>query len=240
MSKRSYGQYCGLAHALDLIGERWSLLIIRELMTGPKRYKDLLKRLPGLGTNLLANRLQFMEQEGLLERRLLPPPASTEAYDLTALGGALEPVLLALAQWGHQTLPPPDKKTVHFASWSVLAMKAVFRPDQANGMDDAYEYRIDDEVFHAQVRNGTLTTSQGPAHHPDFVLTTDGDTFLALVSGALHVNDALDRMTLTGDREAFTRSLALFDLAPLHRRAKAPFKAIDLTGRPAPGAHKLL
>ena len=100
MSKRSYGQYCGLAHALDLVGERWSLLVIRELMTGPKRYKDLLKRLPGIGTNLLAKRLKFLEEQSILMRRILPPPASTEAYDLTEFGRELEPVLIGLAQWG--------------------------------------------------------------------------------------------------------------------------------------------
>ena len=147
MAKRSYGQYCGLAHALDLIGERWSLLLIRELMTGPKRYKDLLKRLPGIGTNLLAQRLKFQEEQGILERRHLPPPASTDAYALTDLGRALEPVLIGLVQWGYRTIPRPEPETIHFAGWSVLAMKAVFRADLAEDVEDEYEYRVDDEVF---------------------------------------------------------------------------------------------
>ena len=139
MSKRNYGQYCGLAHALDLIGERWSLLVIRELMTGPKRYKDLLKQLPGIGTNLLAKRLKFLEEQGILMRRTLPPPASTEAYDLTDFGRELEPVLIGLARWGYQTIPRPGKDTVHFPDWSVLAMKAVFRAERAAGVQDEYE-----------------------------------------------------------------------------------------------------
>ena len=241
MAKRSYGQYCGLAHALDLVGERWSLLMIRELMTGPKRYKDLLKRLPGIGTNLLAKRLKHLEEHGILERRTLPPPASTDAYVLTDLGRALEPVLIGLVQWGYRTIPRPQKDTVHFPGWSVLAMKAVFRADRAEGVDDEYEYRVDDEIFHAQVKNGQLTTSQGPARHPDFVLTTDGKTFLAVVSGEMVMEDAMrqNRLTVTGDAEAFARSTTLFDLSPLHDQAAGNFPTLDLTGRPAPGPHRL-
>ncbi len=241
MAKRSYGQYCGLAHALDLIGERWSLLLIRELMTGPKRYKDLLKRLPGIGTNLLAQRLKFQEEQGILERRHLPPPASTDAYALTDLGRALEPVLIGLVQWGYRTIPRPEPETVHFAGWSVLAMKAVFRADLAEDVEDEYEYQVDDEVFHARVKKGKLTTSQGPALNPDFVLKTDGKTFLAVVSGVVPMEEALrqGQMTVTGNEEAFARSTALFDLSPLHERADNAFPTIDLTGRPAPGARRL-
>ncbi len=239
MSKRSYGQYCGLAHALDLIGERWSLLVIRELMTGPKRYKDLLKRLPGIGTNLLAKRLKFLEEQGILMRRTLPPPASTEAYDLTDLGRELEPVLIGLAQWGYQTIPRPAKDTVHFPGWSVLAMKAVFRVEKAVGLQDEYEYRVDDAVFHARIKNGRLTTGQGPVSHPDFVLETNGPTFLAIVSGELDLEDARrqGRLTITGDMDAFARSTEIFDLSPLHQQQK--FKAFELTGRPGPDARKL-
>ncbi|MFQ5570895.1 MAG: winged helix-turn-helix transcriptional regulator [Rhodothermales bacterium] len=240
MSKRSYGQYCGVAHALDLIGERWSLLLIRELLTGPKRYKDLLKRLPGIGTNLLAKRLKFLDENGLVERRTLPPPASTEAYTLTALGQGLEPVLIALAQWGYQTIPPPSDETIHFASWSVLAMKAVFRVDRAQGVDDEYEYRIDDEVFYARVKNGRLTTGQGSAPHPDFVLETDAETFLALVSGTLEAEDVLRQglMDISGNMKAFARSTEIFDLSPIHS-SESRMKVLDLTGRPGGRAHRL-
>lgn len=239
MSKRSYGQYCGLAHALDLIGERWSLLVIRELMTGPKRYKDLLKHLPGIGTNLLAKRLKFLAEQGIVMRRPLPPPASTEAYDLTDLGRQLEPVLISLAQWGYQTIPNPDKDTVHFPHWSVLALKTSFRAEKAADLQDEYEYWIDGQVFHARIKNGHLTTGQGSVPHPDFVLKTDGQTFLAIVSGALDTQKALDQgqLTITGDMDAFARSTELFDLAPLHQQRK--FRALDLTGRPARGARKL-
>ena len=239
MSKRSYGQYCGLAHALDLIGERWSLLVIRELMTGPKRYKDLLKQLPGIGTNLLAKRLKFLEEKGILTRRTLPPPASTEAYDLTDFGRQLEPVLIGLARWGYQTIPRPGASTVHFPDWSVLAMKAVFLADRAADVQDDYEYRIDGAVFHARIKDGRLTTGQGSVPYPDFVLETDGPTFLAIVSGELDVQEAQrqSRLTITGDKDAFARSTELFDLTPLHQPRE--FKAFELTGRPGPDARKL-
>ncbi len=241
MSKRTYGQYCGLAHALDLIGERWSLLMIRELMTGPKRYKDLLKRLPGIGTNLLAKRLKFLEEQGILSRRRLPPPASTEAYVLTELGYDLEPILIGLVQWGYRTLPHPQPDTVHFPGWSILAMKAVFRTDRAEGLDEEYEYRVDEEVFHARIQNGELTTAQGSALRPAFVLETDGKTFLAVVSGDLTIAEAIrqSRVSVRGDQEAFSRSLEIFDLSPLHEQARERFPTLDLTGRPGPGAYRL-
>ena len=119
MAKRSYGQYCGLAHALDLIGERWSLLLIRELMTGPKRYKDLLKRLPGIGTNLLAQRLKFQEEQGILERRHLPPPASTDAYVLTDLGRSLHPVLQSICRWANTQIPDTWTPPASFMAGSI-------------------------------------------------------------------------------------------------------------------------
>ncbi len=232
MSRRTYGQYCGVAHALDVIGERWTLLLIRELLTGPKRYKDLLSHLPGIGTNLLAKRLQFLEEEGLVERSLLPPPASTEAYVLTEHGRALEPVLLDLARWGYRTMPRPDDQTVHFAAWSVLAMKAVFRPERAGGLNDAYEYRVDGDVFHARIKDGALTTGQGPLPDPDFVLETDGPTFLALVSGGTTAAEASRAGTLriTGDAQVFERSTVLFDLSEL-QLPERDLKVLDLTGR---------
>lgn len=215
--------------------------MIRELMTGPKRYKDLLKRLPGIGTNLLAQRLKFLEEQGILARRRLPPPASTDAYALTELGYELEPIVIGLVQWGYRTIPHPQQDTVHYPGWSVLAMKAVFRADKALGLDEEYEYRVDDEIFHARIRNGALTTAQGEALRPAFVLETDGKTFLAVVSGEVAIEDAIrqDRVSILGNQEAFARSLEIFDLTPLHERAGERFPTLDLTGRPGPGAYRL-
>src|SRR5687767_6432977 len=102
MKHRSYNQYCGLAYALDQIGERWTLLIVRELIAGPRRFKDLMDGLPGISTNLLSERLKSMEQQGLLRRRVLRPPAGSTVYELTSLGQALEKALLELGRWGSQ------------------------------------------------------------------------------------------------------------------------------------------
>jgi len=100
MSHRSYNQYCGLAYALDIVGERWTILIIRELIAGPRRFKDLAEGLPGVSTNLLSERLKHLEQQSILRRRVLPPPAGSTVYELTALGQALEKTLLELGKWG--------------------------------------------------------------------------------------------------------------------------------------------
>src|SRR5689334_24950673 len=106
MNNRTYNQYCGLAYALDIVGERWTLLIVRELVAGPRRFKDLLEGLPGVSTNLLAERLKGMEQQGLIRRRRLAPPAGSAVYELTAIGQALEPMLIELGRWGSQFVPP--------------------------------------------------------------------------------------------------------------------------------------
>ena len=241
MTDRSYGQYCGLAHALDLVGQRWSLLILRELLTGPKRYKALLQRLPGIGTNLLAKRLKALEARDLIARQRLPPPASTDAYVLTDLGGALEPVIVGLARWGYRSLPPPTPGATHVAEWALLAMKAVFRADQAQGVMDEYEYHVDDAIFHVRIKNGHLTTHEGPTPYPDLMLETDAETFLALVSSTLSMTEALrqGRLRATGDDEAFARNQHLLDFAPLHGPPPEPLPTLDLTGRPATGAHRL-
>src|SRR5690606_18555587 len=106
MTTRSYNQYCGLAYALDLVGERWTLLIIRELMAGPRRFTDLFHGLPGISTNLLTERLKNLEQYELIHRRTLPPPAATTVYELTPLGRSLETVLIEMGKWGNQFIPP--------------------------------------------------------------------------------------------------------------------------------------
>ena len=105
MKNRSYNQHCGLAYALDIVGERWTLLIVRELFAGPRRFTDLLEGLPGISTNLLSERLKSLEQQGLLKRRVLPPPAGSTVYELTAVGRSLEGTLIELGKWGSQFVP---------------------------------------------------------------------------------------------------------------------------------------
>ncbi|RPI20956.1 MAG: transcriptional regulator, partial [Chloroflexota bacterium] len=147
MKIRSYNQYCGLAYALDIVGERWTLLIVRELIAGPRRFTDLMDGLPGISTNLLSERLKSLEQQGLLSRRHLPPPAASTVYELTALGRALEKTLIELGKWGSQFIPtsPEDAALLNVSSYA-LTLKTFFRPELAQGVDETYELHVDDEV----------------------------------------------------------------------------------------------
>lgn len=212
MARRRYNQYCALAHALDRIGERWTLLIVRELLTGPRRYKDLLAALPGIGTNLLANRLQQLEKDGLIQRTTLPPPAGSPVYELTPEGRALEPALLALMKWARPSLGRPRKGQFARPGWALLAMKSTFRPQAARGVRETYEFRLDDEVFHVRVHDGALETAAGPAGNPALVLTATNQNFLALATGRLPPKKALASgvIKIDGSRRALQRSFAIF------------------------------
>lgn len=217
MSRRTYQQYCGIAHALDLVGERWTLLIVRELLTGPKRFKDLQSRLPGISSNLLSKRLQFMEQEGLIEKSMLPPPASTEGYELTQVGRDLEPGLVALGKWGLRTLGRPSPDEEFNPEWLLLSLEGFFRPDRARGLREVHEYRIGETVFHTRIADGSITTTLGSAGDPTFVLETDAETFLGVVVGDEEWDEAFDdgRAHLEGSAESFERLDELYDLSEL-------------------------
>ena len=213
MSRRSYHQYCATAKTLDLLGERWTLLIVRELLTGPKRYADLLERLPGIGTTLLAARLKHLEQADVVERTMLPSPARASAYRLTPAGRELEPAIMALARWGLRwTLGEPEPDDVFRPDWAVLAMHAVFDEDAARGVEETYELRVGDDVLHARVYEGAVEAAQGPAQAPDLALTTDADTFLEIAAGRLTFAQAArqKRLTVHGDPEALRRFSRIF------------------------------
>ena len=136
MVKRGYNQFCAAARALDLLGERWTLLLIRDLLTGPKRYTDLLNGLPGIGTNLLAGRLKELESVGVVERNELPPPAASTVYELTERGRELQDVIGPLARWGLPLLERRGREQAWQPEWSILAMQATFRPERAAGVNE--------------------------------------------------------------------------------------------------------
>src|SRR3990172_733914 len=140
MNNRSYNQYCGLAYALDIVGERWTLLIIRNLAAAPRRFTDLMDGLPGVSTNLLSERLKSLEGQGLLKRRILPPPAGSTVYELTSLGLALEKTLIELGKWGSQFVPDSaEGDTLLNVGSYALTIKTFFRPEQAQGVNETYE-----------------------------------------------------------------------------------------------------
>lgn len=213
MTKRSYNQNCSLAYSLDVIGERWTLLMIREVLTGPKRFTDLLKNLPGIGTNLLTARLKELEEAGVLERKTLPPPAASAVYDLTDLGRQLQPALVELVRWGSK-LPRSPTETEHSRpGWAILAMHAAFQSEASRGLKETYEFRIGDEVFYARIDDGVLETGEGHAGSPDLVIVADPQTFRdltidlpivsAIASGAIRVE---------GDIAALERLVRVFNL----------------------------
>lgn len=209
MTRRTYHQYCATAHALDVVGERWTLLLVRELLTGPRRFGDLLANLTGIGTGLLAARLKFLTAEGIVEPVTLPAPANTPAYGLTEAGAALEPVVLALADWGMTwALGEREEGEVFRAGWAVLGMRSAFVPEAAGELSAVFEFRAGDEVLHAAVGEGTLTTVHGPAQRPDVVVTiADGDAFREFLMDPV-VREGVD---VEGDASLLDLLPSLFD-----------------------------
>jgi len=204
MAKR-YEQYCPMAHALDLVGDRWALLIVRELMHGPKRYTDLVEHLHGIGTNILAARLRDLERNGVVERRTLPPPAASKVYDLTDYGRALKPAMRELAMWGARSLGPPTMRDELFEGWLANAMDIVMAPLAPAGR---FEFRAGPEI--ASLVDGEVVN--GPVEDADVVIKGDAEGIYALF-----VDRCLDDVTIEGDRALLD---ALLDAAPA--RAELP------------------
>jgi DNA-binding HxlR family transcriptional regulator len=212
MTTRSYNQFCALACALDIVGERWTLLIIRELLAGPRRFKDLLDGSPGISTNLLSERLKELEQQGILCRRVLPPPAGSAVYELTPLGKALEKAVLELGKWGSQFLPPSLEGVVlPSLGATTLAIKAFFHPEQAQDFNETYELHLGSEVVQVQIKDGEIHVQQGQALKADAVFHTDMPVFMGLFSGQLHPDDAIagELIRIEGDPGALRRFLNL-------------------------------
>src|SRR6266516_814295 len=210
--KRSYDQYCALARVLDVVGERWTLLLVRELLQGPKRYKDLLAGLPGIGTNLLAERLRHLQEIGMIRRRPLPPPAGSTVYELTELGQGLESAVMELGRWGAYFLGEPRERAAPQPGWFFVSIRATFRPALAAEVDERYEFRVAGETFHVVIDRGRLTSGQGAVADPDAVVSTDLQTFIALLAQRLTPADALATraVEVEGDPAALSRFVEIF------------------------------
>lgn len=191
---RTYAQHCALAHALDQVGERWTLLIVRELMVGPRRYTDLADGLVTVPTNLLATRLKEMESNGLIRRRHLAAPAQSVAvYELTASGESLGTSVTELTRWGMRTLPPEREGRSFRAHWLVLALRARFEPAAAVGLTESYELNVDGESVCFDLVDGVGTARLGSPSAPAVVVVADADTLLALTGGAISASEAFSR-----------------------------------------------
>jgi DNA-binding HxlR family transcriptional regulator/putative sterol carrier protein len=218
---RSYQQFCPAARALDVVGERWALLVVRELLYGPKRYTDLQDGLPRIGPNVLADRLRSLESAGVVEKQRLPPPAASTVYKLTERGEGLRPVLSELFRWGLQLLDAPAGDEALRASYWLPAIEAAasLGPSAAE-FDDTYEFRIGEEIVTVVVSSGQIDVRQGPAESPDLVLEVDPETFSQLGMGRVSAEQCVEAGTLSvdGDRGAAQRCAALFALAGTDRQ----------------------
>jgi DNA-binding HxlR family transcriptional regulator len=215
---KGYHQYCPVAHALDQVGDRWELLIVRELMLGQRRYTDLADALPGIGSNVLTTRLRELEAAGIVRKTKLPPPFAVSVYELTDYGRELDDVLRALARWGARTLgaPAPDD------CWSMYAVHVRFRPEAA--VDGTYEIRfVDGETISLQVTDGELVAMKHPADDPTLVVEAPPEELHALISGAVSAGAAVGDgrvRVLVGTEQGLGHLVAMF--APAEDAAQAP------------------
>jgi DNA-binding HxlR family transcriptional regulator len=187
MTKR-YDEYCPVAHALGLVGERWALLVVLELMRGPKRYTDLAENLRGIGTNILASRLRDLEAGGVVTKRTLPPPAASKVYELTDYGRELRPVIRELALWGARTLGPPTHADELFPGWLANALDTVLAPRAPLGR---FEFRVGEEV--SSLVDGEVL--DGPVENPDVVVEGDPEGVYYMF-----IQRRLDCVGVEGDR----------------------------------------
>ena len=196
---KHYDQYCPVAHSLDVVGDRWALLVVRELMQGPKRYTDLAEGLPGIGTNILAARLRDLEATGVVTKKTLPPPAASRVYELTDYGLELKPVMRELALWGARSLGPPTADDELFPGWLVCPVDMILGPLAPAGR---FEFRVGDEI--ASLVDGVAYT--GPIDDPDVVVEGDAEGLYYLF-----IERRLDGVSISGDRALLDR---LIDAAP--------------------------
>ncbi len=210
---RTYCDGCAAAHALDLVGERWTLLVVRELLLGPKRFTDLRAGLPGASPNVLAQRLRELERAGVVRRRKLPPPAASRVYELTDWGLELEPVIIGLGRWGVRSPSRPRDAEIGVDS-IIIALRTMFDPLAADGLSASYELRLGEDRFRAVVADGRFEIARGSADRPDATIETEPGTLAALVFGGGQLAEALRSgdIKIEGDKQAVARFLTLFPL----------------------------
>ena len=208
-AKRSYDDACGTAHALELIGERWSLLVLRELMLGPRRFSELRTDLPGISANVLTQRLAELEERGLVRRTRLPPPASVQVYEATDWGLEAEPIVQALGRWAARS--PRHDPTLPLSGVSILlSFRTMFDPAKAQGLTARVGFVFGDMSYVVTIADGSLSVARGSADNCDALFRGDPTTLAAVVYGGL----PLDTMETHGDRALAQRFVDMFELPP--------------------------
>lgn len=200
---RTHRDGCGIAHAADLLGERWALVVIRELLLGPKRFTDLRTGIPDISPNVLGQRLRELEEARIVRRRKLPPPAAARVYELTEWGQELEPAVLALGRWASRSDTFPRDAEMGSDSM-VLAIKAAFDREAAGDLDASYGLEFGEDVFQIEVADGAFQARRGEAKRPIAVIRTDPDTMARLVFRGTRLGKAVEAgdVQVDGDRRA--------------------------------------
>lgn len=211
VSTRTYGQFCGFARALEIVGERWALLIVRDLLVGPKRFGELLGGLPRIPTNVLTDRLKELEAAGLIHRRALPKPPGGVAYELTERGAALEEAVLAIGRWGAKLLDAPRDGEIVTGDSLVMALRTTFKRSAAEKLRARYELHVGDIVLHAVVNDGALEAGKGPIPDADLVIHA-GPGIKDVMSGEITPRQALanDVAHIDGPRKLFDEFAKIF------------------------------
>lgn len=212
---RSYGQFCGVARALELVGERWALLIVRDLLVGPRRFTDLRRGLPKIPTNVLTDRLHEFEEAGIVRRRALPRPTGGVVYELTDYGGELEGIIVGLGRWGARSLGAPRAEEIVTADSMIMALRTTFRPEAARGLRAGYELHFGDLVIHARLDDGALVAAAGPLADADLVLAAAAP-LRPLLAGELSPAAAIEGGTIqiVGDPALLDRFVEVFRIGP--------------------------
>lgn len=206
---RTYGDRCGVAHALDAVGERWALLVVRELLLGPKRFTDLRDGLPGASHNVLSHRLKELETQGIVARRRLPPPGAVSVYTLTERGYELEPVVMALGRWGAST-PVPLAGVPISVDALVLSMRTLFDPKRATATSGTLDLHIAGQPFRATLKRGRFTVARGEAPDADAAVAAEAEPLLKTIRGRRPLDDG--GIDISGDRALVERFVTLFPL----------------------------
>ena len=211
--RRRYDDACGTAHALELVGERWALLVIRELLLGPKRFSDLRADLPGISANTLTQRLEGLEAIGLVVRRRLPPPAAIQVYELTDWGYEAEPIIQTLGRWATRS-PGHDPSLPLSATSLMLSFRTMYSPDRAKGINATIGFRIGTETFRVTLSNGRLEAVRGDPAGADLVLTGAAPAIAGFVYGGVPFSalEAEGALEVEGDSDLAERFATLFPL----------------------------
>ena len=212
MPEHRYQQYCALARTLDVAGDRWTLLIVRELAPGPRRFTDLIDGLPGISRKLLTDRLRSLERDGIVARRELPPPAARQVYELTDDGRDLATAMATLIAWGVRRLGDRKPGESFQARWPAVGMAGLADREAAKGVSETYQFLIGDSAFHFAVDDGSIEVHDGRAEDPAVVVTTDEETWADIGSGKIKTSAAAETgaLSFAGDREAVGRLRKIF------------------------------